>query len=258
MTQTNIEWASHTWNPYTWNCTKVSPGCKNCYAETLASRYKGRSHGGQFAGAPVIRPSAWAEIRSKTRIPPGSVVFVNSMSDTFHEGASIQMIHSIFNTAAYTRPDVTFLVLTKRPERAYSMRHILPWPENLWIGTSVENDDYLWRLWYLSRIPAAGRFISAEPLLGSLEWGLETYLTPERVNWVIVGAESGGSRRPFNPDWARQIRDLCIRTGTPFMFKQGAAFMPGQSRLLDGRTWDETPFHVAQPTVGQSDMQPLL
>lgn len=261
MGKTGIEWASHTVNFYTWNCTKVSPGCKNCYAATLAERQNGRnSHGGEFTGAPVMRPTVWKELRSKTALPPGSVAFINSMSDTFHEGATVQMIHSIFNAAAYIRPDVTFLVLTKRPDRAYAMRHTLPWPENLWLGTSVENADYLWRLDYLLEIPAAGHFVSAEPLLGSPH-GLEYYL-PQPVTswahrpgqhltygqfksalrWVIAGAESGGNRRPFNPDWVREIRDMCIRTGTPFMFKQGSAFKPGQNRLLDGRTWSETPF----------------
>lgn len=242
MGKTTIEWASHTWNPYNWACRKVSPGCANCYAEFLAERRNGP---GAFNRAPEWRGAkAMQEIK---RMPRGAVVFVNSMSDTYHEQARLAWIHSIHNTAAYVRPDVTFLLLTKRPERALALSRYLAYPPNLWVGTSVEHADYLWRLDYLLRIPAAGHFVSAEPLLGPLP-GLRQYVQAG-LGWVIVGAESGAKRRPFDKDWARQIRDMCVREGvqqpahdTPFMFKQGSAYMSGQDRLLDGRTWDETPF----------------
>jgi len=248
--KTNISWASHSWNPYTWNCNKVSPGCRNCYAETLALR-----RGQSFIGAPRLHgDNAWKELR---RFPPGAVVFVNSMSDTYHEGATAFMIHSLHNAALYTRPDVTFLVLTKRPERALALAPFLAWPPNLWIGTSVESADYLGRLDALLRIPAAGHFVSAEPLLGPLT-DLRAYLYPGMVlnrygihyrpglRWVIVGGESGQGRRPFSKLWAQEIQMLAADAGVPFLFKQGSAYAPGQDRLLVGREWNESPFHLAK------------
>jgi protein gp37 len=269
MGKTTIEWASHTLNFYDWSCHKVSPGCKHCYAEALATRY-----GQTFTKAPTFRPNVFKELRA---LPLNAVAFVNSMSDTYHEQASLQMIHSVHN-AALLRPDVTFLLLTKRPERAYALSHYLAYPPNLWVGTSVEHSDYMWRPEFLLAIPAAGHFLSAEPLLSSLvdadhpARSITNYLyhnfennallrkrrtfklpyvdgeyscarlRTNRLRWVIVGGESGGSRRAFDADWARQIRDRCTDAGVPLMFKQGSAFKPGQDRLLDGRTWDETPF----------------
>lgn len=280
MVETNIQWASHTLNYYSWACTKVSPGCKNCYAKTLAERY-----GRNFDAPPQWRgKNAMRELRT---MPAGSVVFVNSMSDTYHESAPVEWIHSIHN-AALIRPDVTFLLLTKRPERAYGLSKYLAYPPNLWVGTSVESAEYLWRLEYLLAIPAAGHFVSAEPLLGSLTGdrkaaskrvseGLKYYLSAEltdnsllrqyatfkqgdyeysyarwrwnTLKWVIVGAESGGNRRPFDLDWARELRDMTVGAGVPFMFKQGSAFKSEQERLLDGREWNETPFNAPAPVV---------
>jgi protein gp37 len=242
MSKTTIEWASHTWNPYTWNCNKVSQGCKNCYAEALATRL-GRYAGTSFLDTPQLRASAYAELKT---FKPGSVIFVNSMSDTYHESAKLEWIHSIHNTAA-ANPHLVFLLLTKRPERALALSSYLTYPENLWVGTSVEHADYLWRLDYLLKIPASGHFVSAEPLLGGLP-GLPEYLTPtirrRGLKWVIVGAESGANRRAFNLQWAREIRDMCQQANVPFMFKQGSHFKSGQERILDGRTWDETPVFV--------------
>lgn len=238
MGKTNIGWCDYSLNFYTWDCTRVSSGCANCYMMAMADRY-----GKPLTGRPQWRgANAYRELKA---IPPSSVVFVNDMSDTYHPAAAVEWIHAIHNAAAYNRPDLIWLLLTKRPERAYAMRHLLAWPPNLWLGVSVESADYLWRLHYLIRIPAAGRFISAEPLLGTLKYGLETYLT-RGIDWVIVGGESGAQRRPFGMDWAAEIRDMCIRTGVPFFFKQGSAFKPGQDRLLDGRLWNETPFQLAK------------
>lgn len=268
MSETNIEWASHTLNFYNWACTKVSPGCKNCYAQTMAKRY-----GRDFDSPPIWRgKNAMKELKN---LPAGAVVFVNSMSDTYHERVPVQWIHSIHN-AALLRPDVTFLILTKRIERAYSLSRFLAYPPNLWLGTSVESDEYLWRLDYLLEIPAAGHFVSAEPLLSSIA-GIKRYLyidikgeqflptitrrhrwlsevhtfklaryRDHRLGWVILGGESGDQRRPFSQDWAREVRDLCVDADVPFMFKQGSSFKPGQDRLLDGRTWDETPFQAVR------------
>lgn len=260
MGKTNISWASHSWNPYSWNCNKVSPGCANCYAEALAHR-----RGGVFAGAPQPREGEGVR-RELHNLPAGSVVFVNSMSDTYHEGATLAMIHSIHNAAAYVRPDVTFLCLTKRPERALALSPILAWPENLWIGTSVENSDYLWRLSYLLQVPAAGHFVSIEPLLGPLP-SLNAWLTDEDyltfghirlhpIRWVIVGAESGPNRRIFKQDWARQIRNMCVATHTPFLYKQGSAYAPGSDRLLDGREWNESPFHLEKHESVRANFAP--
>ena len=207
MSKTTIEWASHTLNFYTWDCTKVSPGCQHCYMMELAKR-----RNKPLTGYPQWRGSnAFRELRA---LPPGSVVFVNSMSDTYHEHVPLAWVHSIHNAAAYLRPDVTFLLLTKRPERALALSPYLAWPQNLWVGTSVENDDYLWRLSYLIRIPAAGRFVSAEPLIGSLRFGLETYLT-RGLGWVIVGGESGKDRRDFDKEWAKSV--ICVSV-MPYRF----------------------------------------
>lgn len=235
MGKTTIEWCDYSLNFYTWDCTKISPGCQNCYMMNMARRF-----GKPLAGRPQWRgAAAHKELKA---IPPGAAVFVNDMSDTYHEHVPAAWIHAIHNAAAYTRPDLTFLLLTKRPERAYAMRHLLAWPKNLWLGVSVENADYLWRMGYLARIPAAGRFVSAEPLLGSLVWPggdyLEGYLR-SGISWMIVGGESGAARRAFDPEWAREIRDVCAKTGTRFFFKQGSAFKPGQDRVLDGRVWSE-------------------
>lgn len=278
MSETNIEWASHTWNCYDWHCTKVSPGCQHCYAETLAKRM-----GKTFNGAPNWRGKN--AIKELLTFPSGAVIFVNSMSDSYHEGATLAMIHAIHNAAAYIRPDVTFLLLTKRPERALALSPHLIYPPNLWVGTSVESQDYLWRLNYLLQIPAAGHFLSAEPLLSALpnldqymvaewEWiqprvirdGRMWYSYPATqhlkrypLRWVIVGAESGADRRPMNLDWVRDIQYQCYHRSVPFMYKQGGAFKPGQNRMLDGQTWDETPFGAVRSDASQpAVVQPAL
>lgn len=273
---TNIRWATDTLNFYTWNCNKVSPGCKNCYAEAMSERFPKNSAGGRFEGAPVWRNNAMKELKA---LKPGAVAFVNSMSDSYHEHAPLKYIHWIHNLAAYTRPDVTFLLLTKRPERALALSPHLIYPPNLWIGTSVESSDYLWRLDYLLQIPAAGHFVSAEPLLTALP-GLMRYLKPQshrvirrvpfyaeadeygadyyysqpkrRLGWVIVGGESGDNRRPFNKEWAREIRDMCQRNNIPFMFKQGSARRSEQDKDLDGREWSESPFHIPKNEMVQA------
>lgn len=247
--QTGIEWADYSWNPYTWDCVRVSPGCKHCYMMEMARKFRKPQTGvPEWRGA-----NAQKELN---KIPSGAVIFVNSMSDTYHERVPVAWIHSVHNTAML-HPDKTFLVLTKRVERAYSLRHQLAYPPNLWVGTSVENADYLWRLNYLLRVPAAGHFLSAEPLLGALaglSWMMKSPHTGNRLGWVIAGGESGGNRRLFDRDWVRHIRDTCLEFGVPFMFKQGSAYAPGQDRELDGRTWDESPFkpvreHVLQPNL---------
>ncbi len=246
MGKTNIEWCDYSLNFYTWDCTRVSEGCKHCYMMAMANRYNR-----PLVGRPQWRgANAFKELRA---IPSGSLVFVNDMSDTYHESVPVKWIHSIHNTAAYIRPDLIFLLLTKRPERAYALRHQLAWPANLWLGTSVESSKYLWRLDYLLETPAAGHFLSAEPLLSALP-SLERYLIlapfSHLLDWVIVGGESGGERRPFDKAWARSIRDACVSCNVPFLFKQGSAFKPGQDRELDGQTWQQFPAAFGRNRAG--------
>jgi len=245
MAKTKIEWASHTWNPFTWNCTPISPGCKNCYALERSRRYKGKpSNGPDFITLPpAVRKKAWKELR---KFPDGAVVFVNSHSDTYHEGVPIKTIHAI-HQVAIDHPNLTFLMLTKRIERVWYMRHLLAFPPNLWIGTSIESHDYIWRLDYLADIPSAGRFVSAEPLIKPISFFRNRHFRVGQIDWVIVGAESGANRRGFSENWVRQIRDDCLSFEVPFMYKQGSHRLSGRNRFLDGRTWDETPFATIEP-----------
>lgn len=270
MGVTKIAWADKTWNPYTWNCNKVSEGCAHCYAETLAERFRG----GNFAGAPSWRTDALREFK---KLKAGDIVFVNSISDTFHEGVGLRILLRLF-TLIESRPDVQFLVLTKRVERAWYMRHLLPWTKNLWLGASVEMRKYLYRLEYLLDIPAAGHFVSVEPLLESIistgdfpAWsdGIDRYLYRDYVvsehlyplqnrvvryrentlKWVIVGGESGVNYRKFDKRWAIEIRDACEYLHVPFMFKQGSAVRSGQDTLLEGQEWMQIPeFQLSSST----------
>jgi protein gp37 len=163
-------------------------------------------------------------------------VFVNSMSDLFHERVPDAFIHQVFETMARASWH-TFQVLTKRPERLLTLGRELPWPENVWLGVSVENQRYVPRIHYLRRVPAAVRFLSVEPLIGPIP-----RLPVSGIDWVIVGGESGPRCRPMDPRWARQIRDRCITYGVPFFFKQwGGTRKKTTGRRLDGRTWDEMP-----------------
>lgn len=222
-TKTGIEWTDYTINFTEWQCDKVSPGCKNCYAAALAARF-----GKDFSTRDGLRERFDAAEKALKKLPRGAAVFVNSMSDFAHEKAPRAWLERILDNARQ-HPDKTFLLLTKRIDRPDLLE--LAYPENVWLGTSVENSDYLWRLDYLIKLPVK-RFVSAEPLLGEL-MGLKAYI--RQLQTVIVGAESGDKRRPFNPVWARQIRDICGDASVPFMFKQGSHRLPGQNRLLDGR-----------------------
>lgn len=261
MSKTHIGWTDNSWNPYLWRCRKVSQGCKNCYMMALATRY------GQDPTGPFGTRWEAADKELKT-FKPGEVVFVNSMSDTYYERASDDDVMRVHATAA-RRPDLTFLVLTKRPERALALASQLEWPRNLWLGVSVENKATLPRISYALATPAAGVFVSAEPLLedigvllrayaslqGYVWHGQRTIYVPDAVRdagrgkaigWVIVGGESGPERRPFDWRWAASIQHTCAEFDVPFFYKQGSAFMPGQDRLLEGRTWDEMPAAFSQ------------
>ena len=241
-----IEWTDATWNPVT-GCSKVSPGCAHCYAETLAlTRLAGKPG---YSGLPwtpenaeanvVLRPDRLT-VPLRWRAPRR--VFVNSMSDLFHPLVPDEFIGQVFDVMERASRH-TFQVLTKRPDRMMrwaSQRRVdfdTPVAPNVWLGTSIENGRWIERADYLRGTPAAVRFLSCEPLLGSL-WSLDL----EAIDWVIVGGESGPKHRPIDPEWVRDIRDRCVATGVPFLFKQwGGRTSKSGGRTLDGRTWDEYP-----------------
>ncbi|GAB3007084.1 DUF5131 family protein [Saccharothrix stipae] len=240
--RSSIEWTETTWNPST-GCDKVSAGCDHCYALTLAKRLKAmgsakyqsdgdpRTSGPGFGVAThlasLAEPFRWREPR---------LVFVNSMSDLFHAKIPLDFIRQVFDVMAAT-PRHTYQVLTKRALRLRRIADDLPWPENVWIGTSVEDQAATSRIAELSRVPAAIRFLSCEPLLGPLP-----DMDLDHIDWVIVGGESGANCRPMDEEWVVDVRDQCERAGVPFFFKQWGGRTPkAGGRLLDGRTWDEMP-----------------
>ena len=232
--KTGIEWTDATWNPVT-GCTKVSPGCAHCYAEAITLRFK---RGGPFLpGKATIRmhedrldqPSKW---KSPKR------VFVNSMSDLFHEEVPFSFLLRIFEEMASAERH-TFQILTKRHEYLRKVAGELDWPRNVWMGVSVENQYWAdRRIPALIDVPAEVRFLSAEPLLKPVN--LRPYL--ENIQWVIVGGESGPKARPISEDWVSSIRDDCVDEGVPFFFKQwGGKTSKAGGRTLLGREWSEMP-----------------
>jgi len=231
--QSGIEWTDATWNPVT-GCTKVSPGCKHCYAERLALRLRAMGNPRYRNGFEVTLHPDQLTLPLRWRRPKR--VFVNSMSDLFHEAVPNDYIRRVFDVMAKADWH-TFQVLTKRSDRLAALARDLPWPPNVWQGVSVESARYMWRIADLQTVPAAVRFLSVEPLLAAIP-----NLPLAGIHWVIVGGESGGGRRPMAPEWARNIRDRCADAGVPFFFKQWGGRTPkAGGRLLDGRTWDETP-----------------
>jgi protein gp37 len=230
---TAIEWTEATWNPVT-GCSKVSPGCAHCYAETFAERWRGiPGHPYEQGFDLKLWPSRLDQPLRWTR---PRMIFVNSMSDLFHEDIPVEFIASVFEVMA--RADHhTFQVLTKRHNRLAELACDLRWPENVWMGVSIENRRFVDRADALRGVPAAVRFISAEPLLGRLE-GLD--LTG--IDWLIAGGESGPGHRRVKPEWIRELRDRCQSEGVAFFFKQwGGIRSKAGGRVLDGRTWDEMP-----------------
>ncbi len=231
-----IEWTEATWNPVT-GCDKVSPGCAHCYAETFAKRFEG------VPGHPYeqgFELKLWPErlgIPLSWRRP--RMVFVNSMSDLFHERIPDEYVAEVFEVMREASQH-TFQVLTKRHERLAELAPELPWPDNVWMGVTIENRRFVHRAGYLREVPAAVRFISAEPLLGPLE-GLDL----DGIHWLIAGGESGPCHRPVKEEWVTELRDRCEAKGVAYFFKQwGGARSKSGGRLLDGRTWDEMPLAV--------------
>jgi protein gp37 len=239
--QTGIEWTDATWNPVT-GCTKISPGCKNCYAERLAARLQAMENPRYQKGFSVTLQPDLLALPLRWRQPKR--IFVNSMSDLFHEAIPEDFIRRVFEVMARADRHV-FQILTKRSGRLASLAPRLPWSLNIWQGVSVENARYTTRIDHLRTVPAAVRFLSIEPLLGPIP-----NLPLAGIDWVIVGGESGPGRRPMAAAWAREIRDQCVMAGVPFFFKQWGGRTPkAAGRVLDRRTWDEmpTPFASATP-----------
>jgi protein gp37 len=229
-----IEWTDTTWNPVT-GCTQITPGCDHCYALRIAERFRGISGHHYEQGFDLTLWPSRLELPLRWREPRR--IFVNSMSDLFHEDIPDEYVQQVFSMMERANWHI-FQVLTKRPKRMAELAPKLPWPEHIWAGTSVELDRYTWRAnHYLRQVPAAVRFVSAEPLLGALP-----SLQLDHLQWVITGGESGPDHRPCNPAWVRDLRDRCLAHGVRFFHKQwgGRTFKSG-GRLLDGRTWDELP-----------------
>ena len=229
----HIEWTDATWNPVT-GCSKVSPGCKFCYAERLARRLhamgqKNYRNGFQVTMQPHMleHPLGWNQPRR---------VFVNSMSDLFHDEVPDAYIKQVFEVMRRA-PQHQYQVLTKRSERLLELNKLLDWQPQIWMGVSVESEKYLYRVDHLRQTAAHIKFLSLEPLLGSLD-----NLDLQAIDWVIVGGESGPGARPADPQWVREIRDRCVSSRVPFFFKQwGGVIKSRTGRILDGRTWDEMP-----------------
>ena len=232
-TKSNIEWTEMTWNPVT-GCTKISQGCKRCYAERMAKRLVAMGSERYRNGFRVTVHPDLLDVPRKWRQP--RVVFVNSMSDLFHEDVPEAYIARVFETMRDCSHH-TFQILTKRADRLAALADRLPWPKNVWMGVSVEDSRVLERIDCLRSVPAAIRFLSLEPLIGPLD-----NLRLDRIDWVIVGGESGPKARPMKREWVTSILKQCRIAGAAFFFKQwGGVRKDMTGRTLDGRTYDEMP-----------------
>jgi len=236
MSKSSIEWTESTWNPLT-GCNKVSPGCKHCYAERMAKRLQAMGQEKYRNGFRLtLHPDT---LEDPLRWKQPQMIFVNSMSDLFHQDVPLEFIQQVFDVIR--RADWhTFQVLTKRAERLSKLDPQLNWPENLWMGVSVESADYTFRIDHLRQTRAKIKFLSIEPLLDPIR-----NLNLTGIHWVIVGGESGPGARPLQREWVTEIRDQCLAAKVPFFFKQwGGTNKKKTGRELDGRTWDEVPVSV--------------
>lgn len=233
MGQSSIEWTEQTWNPVT-GCTKVSPGCKFCYAEKFAARLQSMGVENYRNGFKLTLHPHMLDKPLEWKKP--SVIFVNSMSDLFHKDVPDEFIIAVFKTMNKAHWH-QFQVLTKRPERVLEMNKKLNWTPNIWMGTSVENADYMDRIDMLRKTSAKIKFLSLEPLLGALP-----NMNLKKIDWVIVGGESGFKARPMKLEWVLDIQEQCQEADVPFFFKQwGGKNKKLTGRTLNGRTWDEMP-----------------
>ncbi|MBC8344470.1 MAG: phage Gp37/Gp68 family protein [Bacteroidetes bacterium] len=238
MASSKIEWTESTWNPVT-GCTKISDGCKNCYSERMAKRLKAMKQSNYTNGFKLTLHEQVLEYPLQWKKP--QTIFVNSMSDLFHEEIPNEFIFRVFDVMkrAYWH---RFQILTKRSARLKEITSLLDWPENVWMGVSVENLSVKYRINDLRAVPAYIRFLSLEPLLSPLG-----HLVLSDIQWVIVGGESGPKARPMKKEWVIQIREQCIKQGVPFFFKQwGGINKKKTGRLLEERTWDEMPLKLIE------------
>ncbi|MBK8913275.1 MAG: phage Gp37/Gp68 family protein [Phycisphaerales bacterium] len=248
-TNSKIEWTEMTWNPVT-GCTRISEGCRHCYAERMARRLKAMGNARYDEGFSLTLHPDLVDLPRRLRAP--RVIFVNSMSDLFHDKVPTDFIRRVFDTMAAC-PQHTFQVLTKRSARLRALAPELPWPKQVWMGVSVEDQRVTGRIDDIRAIPAHIRFLSCEPLIGPLD-----DLPLDGISWVIVGGESGPGARPMSASWARSIRSQCRRAGVPFFFKQwGGVRKELRGRELDGRTYDEMPLRVERRAAAETRSRSL-
>ncbi|MGB7569375.1 MAG: phage Gp37/Gp68 family protein [Chitinivibrionales bacterium] len=232
-TKSRIEWTESTWNPIT-GCSKISPGCKNCYAERMARRLHAMRQANYRNGFKLTVHPHTVSLPLNWKKP--QMIFVNSMSDLFHAQAPKDFIMEIFNTMNLACWHM-YQILTKRAEQLTKLDKMLPWADNIWMGVTVESSDYVFRIDHLRKSHALNKFISFEPLLGSVGT-----LNLKGIDWVIAGGESGPGARIVEKEWITEIRDQCIDTGIPFFFKQwGGVRKKKNGKILDGRVWNEFP-----------------
>ncbi len=240
-TNSPIEWTDATWNPVT-GCTKVSPGCKHCYAERLARRLRAMGQENYSNGFELTLQPQMLELPLRWKTPKR--IFVNSMSDLFHKDVPTEYIKQVFEVMRRAHWH-QYQILTKRSERVLELSSELNWVPQIWMGVSVENEKYTYRIDDLRKTGAHVKFLSLEPLLGPLG-----KLNLRKIDWAIVGGESGPGARGIDPEWVMEIRDQCLRAGVPFFFKQwGGVQKKKTGRTLEGRTWDEMPTYAEVAAV---------
>jgi protein gp37 len=229
----HIEWTEASWNPVT-GCSKISSGCENCYALRMALRLQSMGQKNYIDGFSVRVHYSALEIPSSWKKP--RMIFVNSMGDLFHSEVPLHFIQSVFKVMNESNKHI-YQVLTKRSRCLLEISSSLSWSSNIWAGVSVENADYLYRIDHLRAVPAAVRFISFEPLLGSIG-----SVDLSGIDWVIAGGESGPGARPVSAEWIRRLRDVCVEQNVPFFFKQWGGFHKKRNgRELDGMIWSQMP-----------------
>lgn len=232
-----IEWTDSTWNPLT-GCTKISAGCANCYAERMSMRLQAMGNPNYANGFNLTVHEEALELPLKWKKPQN--IFVNSMSDLFHENVTDDFIFRVFESMRWANWH-RFQILTKRSERLLQLDPKLKWMPHIWMGVTVERQDYVYRVEHLQKTHASVKFLSIEPLLGRI-----SNLNLDGINWVIVGGESGPRCRPIDKSWVLEIRDQCQSERVPFFFKQwGGINKKKAGRVLDGRTWSELPLALS-------------
>ncbi|MEK3884964.1 phage Gp37/Gp68 family protein [Paenibacillus sp. PL2-23] len=235
-TNSNIEWTEATWNPVT-GCTKISEGCKHCYAATMSKRLHAMGNPRYSKGFNLTLHNDLIGLPLTWKKP--KMIFVNSMSDLFHNDVPLEFILQVFETMEKASWH-TFQILTKRSDRLLELSSKLPWPDNVWQGVSVENEKVTFRIDHLRQTPAKIKFLSLEPLIGPLD-----HLQLEGIDWVIVGGESGHGARPMEEQWVVSIKNQCVVNGVAFFFKQwGGVQKHRTGRVLEGRTWGEFPQNI--------------